>query len=160
MVDLVNDLSFYKDLNTPGLTVLKFQKLHSDATAPTRSHTGDLGYDLYANDTVTIGPGQRAKVSTGVAFQFPGGWGGFVKDRSSMAMQTTLEVIAGVLDCGYIGEASVLFANYGTEDILINIGDKIAQMVLVPLANFPLEEVEEIISTDGRGSDGFGSTDR
>jgi dUTP pyrophosphatase len=158
MVDVVNDLSFYKDLNEPAIsTSLKFQ-LQSGATAPTRSHDGDLGYDLYANETISIEAGDHVNVSTGVAFQFPSGWGGFVKDRSSMAMNTTVEVIAGVIDNGYTGECSVVFANYGPERILIKQGDKIAQMVMIPLANFPLEEVENITSPDGRGSNGFGST--
>ena len=72
---------------------LKFKRLSEEAIAPSRAHSGDLGYDLYAMEDATIAPGQKMKVSTGVSFQFPPEWAGFVKDRSSMATNTTLETI-------------------------------------------------------------------
>ena len=74
-----------------------------------------LGYDLYAMEDVTIAPGQKMSVRTGISFQFPPNWGGIVKDRSSMATKTTLETIGGVIDNGYTGELFVVFANYGTQ---------------------------------------------
>lgn len=139
---------------------LKYKLLHEDAIAPTRSHSGDLGYDLYALEDASIMPGYKTKVRTGVAFQFPEGWGGFVKDRSSMATKTTVETVGGVIDSGYTGELFIVFANSGKwdDDHQIRKGDKIAQMVLIQVPNFELEEVEEIISPDGRGENGFGST--
>ena len=137
---------------------LKFKRLSEDAIAPTKAHSGDLGYDLYAIEDVTIAPGQKMKVSTGISFQFPPEWAGFVKDRSSMATKTTLETIGGVIDNGYTGELFVMFANYGNEVEYIKQGSKIAQLILIPVANFKLEEVEEVSSNDGRDNKGFGST--
>lgn len=137
---------------------LHYKKIIETATAPTRSHSGDLGYDLYSVDEVTIPPGCKGVVSTGIAFQFPHGWGGIVKDRSSMAMRTTLTTIGGVIDNGYTGELFIVFANYGTEEQVIGSGQKMAQIVLVPVSNFELQEVSEIISRDGRDDNGFGST--
>ena len=137
---------------------LKFKRLSEEAIAPSKAHSGDLGYDLYAMEDVTIAPGQKMSVRTGISFQFPPNWGGIVKDRSSMATKTTLETIGGVIDNGYTGELFVVFANYGTQVQHIKQGSKIAQLVLVPVANFELEEVEEVSSTDGRDNKGFGST--
>ena len=139
-------------------TSLKFKKLSEEAIAPSKAHSGDLGYDLYAMEDVTIAPGQKMKVSTGISFQFPPEWAGFVKDRSSMATNTTLETIGGVIDNGYTGELFVMFANYGTQVQYIKQGSKIAQLILIPVANFELEEVEEVSSNDGRDTKGFGST--
>ena len=137
---------------------LKFKRLSKAAIAPTKAHSGDLGYDLYAMEDVTIASGQKMKVSTGISFQFPPKWAGFVKDRSSMATKTTLETIGGVIDNGYTGELFVMFANYGNEVEHIKQGSKIAQLILIPVANFELEEVEEVSSNDGRNTKGFGST--
>jgi dUTP pyrophosphatase len=76
-----------------------------------------------------------------------------------MANNTTLETIGGVIDNGYTGELFIVFANYGKTEHMLVVGQKIAQLVLIPVANFPLLEVDEIISADGRGNNGFGSTD-
>ena len=151
----VPEHEFEWQVRTPSL---KFKRLSEEAIAPSRAHSGDLGYDLYAMEDDTIAPGQKMKVSTGISFQFPDTWGGFVKDRSSMATKTTLETIGGVIDNGYTGELFVMFANYGTQVQYIKQGSKIAQLILIPVANFKLEEVEEVSSNDGRDNKGFGST--
>lgn len=139
------------------MMLLKYKKISPHAISPTRSHDGDLGYDLHSLYSVTIQPNEKEMVRTGVAFQFPAEWGGFIKDRSSMATQTTLEVVAGVIDNGYTGEVSVVFANYGTDPVTLIGGQKVAQMVLIPVPNFELEEVDNIDTTD-RAENGFGST--
>lgn len=142
------------------MTHLQYKKLVPNAIPPQRSHAGDLGYDLFACEPVTIYPGMKQKVSTGIAFEFPCGWGGFVKDRSSMVTNTTLEVIAGVIDNGYTGELFIMFANYGNEIETIEAGQKIAQVVLIPVGGFDLREIDQLETADGRGSKGFGSTDK
>lgn len=139
---------------------LKFKMVTEGAVKPTRSHKGDLGYDLYASEDVTIPPHDKKMVGTGVAFQFPPNWGGFVKDRSSMATKTDLETIGGVIDNGYIGELFIVMMNYGPETQYIEKGQKIAQMVMIPVANYELEEVDELVASDQRGDSGFGSTGR
>lgn len=143
--------------------LLKYKKLNENAISPTRSHDGDLGYDLYAVKGVTIpaqggwGATARRMVHTGVGFQFPPGWGGLLKDRSSMASRG-LYITGGVIDNGYTGEIIIVLNNDTGQQQRISKGDKIAQMVLIPVANFELEEVDQLITHDDRGVSGFGST--
>lgn len=137
---------------------MKIKRLTSNAVLPTKAHSGDLGYDLYANEAVAVHVGDTALVSTGVAIQFPAGYGAFIKDRSSVATKRKLFTVAGVIDNGYIGEIKVAIHN-PTETLQhIKSGDKIAQLVLIPTVNFPVEEVNEVFSADERGEGGFGST--
>ncbi len=135
---------------------LKVKKLTEKAHLPERAKSGDLGYDLFSAEKVTIGPGGMRPVRTGVALEFPLGWGGIIKDRSSMAMKR-ITTSAGVIDSGYRGEIVVLLGNQSDENFVIEPGDKIAQ--LVPMEETPWEvmEVDEINETH-RGEDGFGST--
>jgi dUTP pyrophosphatase len=139
---------------------LRVKKLDSAAKLPTKAHAGDLGYDLYANDIVHIYPGETRLVKTGVAVQFPEGWGGIIKDRSSVATKRNLFTVAGVIDNGYIGEINVAFHNAGKNVQAFVPGDKIAQLVLTETTDFVVEEVSEVISNDGRDANGFGSTGR
>lgn len=137
---------------------MKVMKILQSATLPQKAHAGDLGYDLYANEAVAIHVGDTAVISTGIAIQFPEGYGAFIKDRSSIATKRKLFTVAGVIDNGYVGEIKVAMHN-STETLQhIKPGDKIAQLVLIPTVNFPVEEVNEIVSSDHRGESGFGST--
>lgn len=139
---------------------LKVKRIHPEAKLPTKAYETDTGWDLYANEDVTLRPGVTILVSTGVAFEFPEGWWGKIFDRSSMAKKRTI-TSGGVLDNSYRGEAVVMITyndqseNYG--DFIIKKGDKIAQMALLPVPKVELEEVEELSQTD-RGSKGFGSS--
>jgi dUTP pyrophosphatase len=138
--------------------MIKVKLLRDTAVLPQKAHTGDLGYDLYASHAQRIFPGETALVKTGIAVQFPEGYGGFIKDRSSVATKKNLFTVSGVIDNGYIGEISIAIYNAG--DVLqhIAVGDKLAQMVLIPTTNFEVVSVEEIYSADERGEGGFGST--
>jgi dUTP pyrophosphatase len=137
---------------------MKVKKLHKDAKLPQKAHAGDLGYDLFACVATDIFPNQTKLVKTGIAIQFPEGYGGFIKDRSSVATKKEMFTVAGVIDNGYVGEIQVAFHNASNEVIEINAGDKIAQLVLIPTVNFTVEEVSELVPQDERGLDGFGST--
>lgn len=144
---------------------MRVKRLHATAKLPTKAHAGDLGYDLYANHqyisqlpTIHIWPGNTELVSTGIAIQFPEGYGGLIRDRSSIATKLNLIVVAGVIDNGYTGEIKVALHNAGNNAIPINAGDKIAQLILIPTVDFPVEEVANVVSVDGRGANGFGST--
>lgn len=137
---------------------MKVKKLRPPAKLPHKAHTGDLGYDLYADSPAAIFPNETKVVTTGIAIQFPAGYGGFIKDRSSVATKKGLHTVAGVIDNGYIGEICIALYN-GTESLIhIAPGEKIAQLVLIPTVDFTIEEVFETISADGRGDNGFGST--
>jgi dUTP pyrophosphatase len=134
---------------------LKVKKLTETAKLPTKAHPTDLGYDLYADETVSIDGNSAIKIKTGIAVGFPESWGGFIKDRSSMASKG-FAVIGGVIDQAYIGELSIVIT-YKRGVTTIQKGDKIAQLVPIPLTNWPIVEVENLQPTD-RGEKGFGSS--
>ena len=137
---------------------MKVKKLFEGAKLPQKAHAGDLGYDLFASTATDIFSDETRLVRTGIAIQFPEGYGGFIKDRSSVATKKSLFTVAGVIDNGYIGEIQVALHNASEDIIEINPGDKIAQLVLIPTVNFQVEEVDELVQQDERGEGGFGST--
>lgn len=135
---------------------LNVKRLTNDASLPRPAHRGDLGYDLFSAEDAVIPPGKQHKVRTGIALQFPDGWGGVIKDRSSVASARVYSS-AGVIDGGYRGEIMVLLRNESDADYEINKGDKVAQ--IVPLQAPVLEVVEvEKLSETSRNEKGFGSS--
>lgn len=139
---------------------MRVKRLSENAILPQKAHSGDLGYDLFASEAVLLGPGATELVPTGIAIEFPEYYGGFIKDRSSVATKFDLFTVAGVIDNGYIGEIKIAIHNGGTKLHAVTPGDKIAQLVLIPTVDFGIEEVDEIISSDGREEGGFGSTNQ
>lgn len=139
--------------------MIKIKKLQPHAVLPQKAHAGDLGYDLFSAEEITIYPDETMLVSTGIAIQFPAGYGGFIKDRSSVSTGHSVFTVAGVIDNGYIGEIKVAMHNAGEDPWMCWPGTKIAQLVLIPTVNFQVEEVNELIAQDQRGTGGFGSTD-
>lgn len=144
---------------------LKIKKVTDTAKIPTKAYPTDLGYDLYADETVEIWFMQTVKIRTGIAVGFPDGWAGFIKDRSSMASKQ-LVTTGGVIDNSYIGELSVIMTYTNVDPmneeddynkVTIKKGDKIAQLVPIPVTNFLIEEVSDLAPTD-RGEKGFGSS--
>ena len=133
-------------------------KIVSKAKLPEKAHAGDLGYDLFSLHEEYIRPNETKLISTGIAIQFPEGYGGFIKDRSSVATKMNLHTVAGVIDNGYIGEIRVALHNASEDMQKISEGTKIAQLVLIPTVNFQVEEVTHVLSSDQRGHNGFGST--
>ena len=136
---------------------IRAKRLVEGARLPEKAHEGDLGYDVFSAEKITIPAGQMRLVSTGAAVQFPRNYGGLVRDRSSMAMRM-LYTVAGVIDNGYVGELKIAFHNASPDHQTIQVGDKIAQVVLMPTTHFHVQEVDQVFSTDQRGENGFGST--
>ncbi|MGC9221639.1 MAG: dUTP diphosphatase [Solirubrobacteraceae bacterium] len=135
-------------------------RLDARAILPSRAHPGDAGLDLHALDELTLHPGQRAAVRTGIAVAIPAGHAGLITARSGLAARHGLALVnaPGLIDCGYRGELKVLLLNTDREqDCLLRAGDRIAQLVVVPIATPNLVEVTELDSTS-RGYGGFGST--
>lgn len=126
---------------------------------PAYAHPGDAGLDLYAARPVALGPGERALVETGIALAIPPGWAGLVLPRSGLALRQGVTVLnaPGLIDAGYRGEIKVLLINLGQESTTIARGDRIAQLVMQPVARVDLTEVENLPDSD-RGAGGFGST--
>ena len=137
---------------------MKVKRLSENSVLPTKAHAGDLGYDLYASEEVVLMAGQTRLIPTGIAIQFPEGYGGLLRDRSSVATKRNLFVVAGIIDNGYIGEIMIALHNSTDGYERIMVGEKIAQLILTPTVNFTVEEVDELVSADERGTGGFGST--
>jgi dUTP pyrophosphatase len=139
---------------------LRFKKLRDDAIVPTQAHSGDAGSDLYAVEGVTLEPGARAKVPTGVAVAIPEGHAGLVLPRSGLAHKhgITLTNTPGLIDSGYRGELQVLMLNTDREVAYeVKPGDRIAQLMIVAFAAPEWAEVDEFDDTT-RGDGGFGSS--
>jgi dUTP pyrophosphatase len=144
------------------VTALRFARLHDGAREPARAHDGDAGYDLYAVETASISPGERASVGTGIAVEIPDGWAGLVLPRSGLAVRhgITLPNAPGLIDSGYRGEVRVLLLNTDPHETFeISPGDRIAQLILVRHEVPELVEVESLEETV-RGAGGFGSSGR
>ena len=137
---------------------MKVKMLTTTAKVPVVAHPGeDLGYDLFSDRGVVILPYEQVVVTTGIVLGFPTGYGGIIKDRSSMASKMVY-TSAGVIDNGYQGEIKVLLRNDGPEDYKISAGDKIAQLILVEVKTMhEIIIVSELCETS-RGDLGFGST--
>lgn len=141
---------------------LPIQRLDPAAIVPTRAHSGDAGLDLTALHAVTIPRGTHRAVRTGIAVAIPYGHVGDVRPRSGLARRHGLTVLnsPGTIDHGYTGEVVVLLANLtGSMTATIQAGDRIAQMVVVPIA-YATPQVVDALPGSARGNGGFGSTDR
>ena len=139
---------------------LRVQRLDPRATLPTRAYAHDAGLDLYALEDVTLEPGARASVGTGVAVEIPEGHAGLVVPRSGLAARHGIALVnaPGLIDAGYRGEVRVLLLNTDREQACaIAAGDRIAQLVLIAVATPAVVEVEELSTTE-RGNGGFGSS--
>jgi dUTP pyrophosphatase len=139
---------------------LPIQRLRDDAIVPERAYSGDAGLDLSACECVELGPGERALVGTGLAVAIPEGYAGFVQPRSGLAARHGLTVVnsPGLVDSGYRGELRVVLLNTdATEAFVVEPGMRIAQLVVLPIPELELVEVEELPSSE-RGVRGFGSS--
>jgi dUTP pyrophosphatase len=139
---------------------LLIKRLDSDLPLPRYAHAGDAGMDLYSAADVSIAPGQRTLVPTGVAVAIPEGYAGFVQPRSGLAIKQGLSLVntPGLIDSHYRGEIKVIAINLDPESAIdIKRGDKIAQLVIQPVACCELREVTQLDETQ-RGEGGFGST--
>lgn len=137
-------------------------KLKPDATLPTRAHEGDAGLDLHACEPAHIGPGERWSVGTGIAVEVPEGHAGLVLPRSGLAKEHGIALVnaPGLIDSGYRGEVRVLLLNTDpAETFRVAAGDRIAQLVLAPIA-LPEPVEAEDLAESVRGEGGFGSSGR
>jgi dUTP pyrophosphatase len=141
---------------------LRFRRLSAAARPPAQAHEGDAGYDLHAAEAVTIGPGERAGVGTGVAVAIPEGQAGLVVPRSGLAARHGISVVnaPGLIDSGYRGEVRVLLLNTDRREAFeVEPGERIAQLVLTPVVDAEPIEVTELAAST-RGAGGFGSSGR
>lgn len=135
---------------------LYLQKLTETAICPTRASDGAAGLDLYADEDATIPEYSRCWISTGIALAIAPGYVGFVWPRSGLAGKG-LDTSAGVIDCDYRGEVKVLLCNGSHERKTVHAGDRIAQLLILPVGMPNVIEVDALPPT-ARGENGFGST--
>ena len=141
---------------------LRVRRLDPAAQVPTRAHPGDAGLDLYALDSATLGPGERASLRTGIAVEIPVGQAGLVLPRSGLAHRNGIALVnaPGLIDSGYRGELRVLLLNTDRDEPCeIRRGDRIAQLVLVAVETPSVVVVDELELSE-RGAGGFGSSGR
>ncbi|MDX6508344.1 MAG: dUTP pyrophosphatase [Gaiellaceae bacterium] len=139
---------------------LAIQKVRPDAVVPSRAYAGDAGLDLTAIERVELGPGERAVVPTGLAVAIPDGHAGFVQPRSGLASRHGITIVnsPGLVDSGYRGELMVVLQNTDrTQPFVVEAGMRIAQLVVLPIPEVELVEVDELPATE-RGGRGFGSS--
>lgn len=140
---------------------VRFVKLRPGALAPRYMSAGAAGMDLAsaASEPIEIPPGGRVAVPTGLAFEIPVGYEGQVRGRSGLARKFGIGLpnAPGTIDADYRGEVAVLLVNWGSELFVVNPGDRVAQLVIAPVAIAELEEVAALSDTV-RGTGGFGHT--
>lgn len=128
---------------------------------PRYATAGAAGMDLIAAEGATLKPGERCAVGTGLALEIPEGYEGQVRPRSGLALRQGITVLnaPGTIDADYRGEVKVLLINLGTEAVTLEVGDRVAQMVIAPVHRAELHLVAELDGTE-RGEGGFGHTGR
>jgi dUTP pyrophosphatase len=139
-------------------TKLFVKRIIPESVLPTRGSKYAAGLDLYASETVCIETGSfDCLVSTGISMVIPHGYYGRIAPRSGFSVKYGLILNAGVIDSDYRGEIKILFNNFTKMDVVIQKGDKIAQIIIEKIALLDVEEVEHLDDTE-RGDKGFGST--
>ena len=151
---------------------LKVKRLTKTAILPYKAHATDGGHDIFADETVTIHNGETVAVSTGIAIEIPDGYYGRLKARSGLTLKSPLRVLEGTIDSSFRGEVKVIaevksheqvisqfgfIASTRTKYFTIEKGMKLAQLIIQPLPQFEVLEVDELSQSD-RGENGFGST--
>ncbi|XWN37796.1 MAG: dUTP diphosphatase [Balneola sp.] len=140
-----------------------FKKLpHAkDLPLPCYESKSAAGMDIRAalEAPVTLKPGERTLIPTGFQMSIPDGFEAQIRPRSGLAIRNGITMLnsPGTIDADYRGEVKVIAINHSNEDFNIEHGDRIAQMVIAPVTQFPIKEVNDLSSTD-RGEGGFGST--
>lgn len=137
-------------------------RLDKDLPLPGYAHDGDAGIDLLSAEDVSVKPGERTLVRTGISVAIPEGFAGYVQPRSGRAMSEGLSMVntPGLIDSGYRGEVKVAAINHDPENAIdIRRGEKIAQLVVIAVPGVALVEVDEL-PVSKRGAGGFGSTGR
>lgn len=135
-----------------------FKKLEPKAILPSRNNMSDAGADLRSIDDVVIPPLSRALINTGLSLEIPYGFYGRIAPRSGLALKHGVDVLAGVIDSSYRGPLGVVLYNTDKDkEFVVNVGDRIAQIIFEQHWNFKMEEVSDLSDTS-RSNNGFGSS--
>jgi len=137
--------------------MLRIKKIHEDAVIPSYAHKGDAALDLFTVQTITLNPGEKWAIPTGIAMQIPKGHVGLIWDKSGLAIMNGLKTLGGVVDATYRGEVLVGVINLGGKPYTFEKGHKIAQIIIQKCVEVNVKEVKRLSDTK-RGRAGFGST--
>jgi dUTP pyrophosphatase len=137
---------------------LKIKKLHSDAKIPMYAHEGDAGLDICSVESYTLKPGERKGFATGISFELEPGFAALVWDKSGLSFKHGIKTMGGVIDSNYRGEVFIALLNTSDKDYHIEIGDKIAQILIQPFTCAKIEEIDKLSENETRGDKGFGSS--
>ncbi|WP_381418596.1 dUTP diphosphatase [Staphylococcus hyicus] len=165
---------------------LQIKLLSKNATLPTRNHSTDAGFDIYAAETIILEPQEKALIATDIAVNIPKGYVGLLTSRSGVSSKTHLVIETGKIDAGFQGHMQINIKNdaqrsgsftslkvigvdesgfkpfdsgeYEVGTYQINEGERLAQLVIVPIWTPELQKVEEFTSESARGEKGFGSS--
>jgi dUTP pyrophosphatase len=136
---------------------LKIKKIHKDMKIPAYAHSDDGCFDLCSAENITVNPGERVTIPTGIAMEIPEGFVGFIWDKGGLSHKHGLKTFGGVIDSGYRGEVMVGIANLSNEPYSFEKNHKVAQMFIQKREEIEIEEAEEF-SDSLRGENKFGST--
>ena len=139
------------------MNIVKIQLLNSLAQVPTQANNNDAGWDLYSTVETIISPKQRKTVSTGISLEMPEHMAGLIWPRSGLSVKQGIDVLAGVVDSGYRGEIMVCLYNTSDENVVIRIGDRIAQIIFQEVPRVVMS-VQPTLGSSQRGEQGFGSS--
>ena len=144
------------------MPTIEVMKLHNDVELPAQAHEGDAGFDIkaYCPDTkIILNHGNASAIPTGIAMAIPSGYEIQVRSRSGLALRDGVSVVnsPGTIDSGYRGEIKIIMTTQSEIAHIVNHGDKIAQLVVAPVPQVTLKEVNSLNETE-RGKNGFGST--
>ena len=137
--------------------ILKIKRLHPDAVLPAYAKAGDAGLDLATYENVTLAPGERKAVATGLSFELDDGYVALMWGRSGLAVKNGIAVLGGVIDAGYRGEYKAILHNASDQPVVLAKGDRVAQLLIQKVERSEIVEVQEVSQSE-RGADGFGST--
>jgi dUTP pyrophosphatase len=141
--------------------ICKVKRLGDAPNLPEKAHSSDAGWDLTFGEAYTsrsLQPCERFLFDTGICCAIPDGYYGHIVDRSGNATKKGLHVLAGIIDSSYRGSIKVCLVNLNQHAVTISSGDKIAQMLILPVPKVQMVEVDSLDETE-RGDKGFGSTD-
>jgi dUTP pyrophosphatase len=146
-----------KTINQPEEFILEVKKMTNDVVTPEYIMDSDIGLDIRANETVNIKPLEQKIVKTGLKIRIPEGHVGLIRDRAGIVSNMNVHTAAGTFDTAYRGEISIILVNMGEEEVQIEKGMRIAQMIVIPVRRVKIEIVDSL-SVTNRGENGFGST--
>ena len=152
-----NSTEMWNPLDGLSTVNVSFKKLHPEAKMPFYGSKEAAGADLFAVESNTIAPKKRLAVPLGIAIQLPEGFEAQCRSRSGLAVKSGITVLTGTIDSDYRGELYAVLYNSGSDPLHIDPGDRIAQLVVVPVFRASFTQVQELGESD-RGAGGFGST--